>query len=361
MIYLFENLISERLKLMVKSLLYSAIWVLTLTSGFDGKYAQADQLNAGCATLPSIVFKAELQELTIALAERCYQEGDDFAHSYLQSLYLAHITNISEDNQGALMGPDGAHSPESYLKALLIRMLSTNSRPAYGDHFYRQEYLRKAVEGEVRFAKILAVYRSLANRSTNELKVELPEDMEKAHREAIEYFGDGCTQIRFSVERNDEFLGKYWQVPEYPQMLANHVKENCGYAIDFAERNDLKPQVVGEFFFTMSRLVFEQSHGLGDSRQELKKMTAKEASENPSPEVVHWLKKYKENGAESPLDWCDQYFPGKRNLCYRVAFMDHFTCMSALSMPSIYDVRHSAEYDLCRAGAIAKFKNALLD
>ncbi|MEQ8287107.1 hypothetical protein [Thalassospira sp.] len=345
----------------MKSFLFFVIGLLTLTWDFDGKYAQAEQPNADCASLPSVVFKTEFQDLPIELAEHCFLEDDAFAHSYLQSLYLAHLTNVSESNRTTLMRPDGNHSPESYLKALLIRMLTTDSRPAYSDHFYWQEYLRKAVEGDVRYAKILAVYRNVVSRSSNELEVELPEDMGKAHREAIEYFADGCTQVRFSPERNDEFLAKYWQTPEYPQMLANHVANNCGYAIDFAERNALKPQVVGEFFITMPRLVFERSRGLEDSMATLKGMTAKEASDDLVPEVDHWLNKYKGELTESPLDWCDQYVPGKKNLCYRVAFRDHFTCMSSLSMPSPYDVRHSSEYELCRAGEIAKFKDALLD
>ena len=347
--------------MLVKSLLSLIVWGLALTWLGDGKYAHAGEQDADCTSLPSLVFKTDSDDLPIALTKRCYQEGDSFAHSYLQSLYLAHLTDVSKETAKALMGPDDEHSPESYLKALMIRMLTTASRPAYSDHFYRREYLGKAIEGGVRAAKLLAAYQSLAKGSRGESQVTLPEDMGKAQREAIEYFADGCIQVRFSAERNDEFLEKYWTAPEYPQMVANHVADNCGYAIDFAERNTLDPQGVGEFFITMARLIYEQSRGFGDIREDLLKMTAEQASQAPTPEVLHWLNKYKEHAEESPLDWCDQYLPDKSNLCYRVAFKDHFNCMSVLSMPASYDVRHSAEYDLCRVGEIAKFREALLN
>lgn len=349
-------------KLKAKYFLYCVVWVTALISTSDLKYAQAEQQNDDCTSLPLIVFKGELHQSTIDLAEYCFQEGDAFAHSYLQSLYLAHLTDLSDEIKRALTEPDDDHSPESYFKALLIRILSSRSKPAYSNYFYRNEYLRKALEGNVRFAKIFAAYQNLAkNRSTEKPEVQLPEDMGKAHWEAIEYFGDGCAQIRFSQDFNDEFLAKYWQTPEYPQMVAKHVADNCHYAIDFSERNALKPQVVGDFFITMPRLVFEQSRGHEDGLAELYDMTAKDASDELVPDVSYWLKKYKENTTESPLDWCDRYFPGKSNLCYRVAFKDDFVCMSVLSMPSSYDVRYSAEYDLCRAGEIAKFKGALFD
>ncbi|MBO6772953.1 MULTISPECIES: hypothetical protein [unclassified Thalassospira] len=360
--YLFENINSEAFKLRAKSFLYSVVWLLTLTLNVDVGPAQAEPQDVNCASLPSIVFKLELHQRTIELAEQCFHEGDAFAHSYLQSLYLAHLTDQSEEMFSALRGPDDADSPESYMKALLLRMLSSGSKPTYSEYFYRKEYLRKALEGDVHSAKIFANYQDLgSNRSKDEPKAQLPEDMGEAHREAIEYFGDGCTQIRFPQELNDEFLTKYWQAPEYPQMLANHIDDNCGYAIDFVERNALKPEIVGDFFITMPRLVFERSQGYEDSLADLYEMTAKDASDELVPEVSHWLQKYKEHTVESPIDWCDQYFPGKTNLCYRVAFRDHFICMSALSMPSSYDVRHSAEYDLCRAGEIAKFKDSLLN
>jgi len=351
----------EHHDLPMKLLLSLAFWALALTWVGDEKYAQAGEQDADCASLPSLVFKTDSDDLPIALAKRCYQGGDAFAHSYVQSLYLAHLTDVSEDTEKALMGPDDEHSPESYLKALMIRMLTTASRPAYSDHFYRQEYLGKAVEGGIRAAKLFTVYQSLAKGSTSDPQVEFPDDMGMAQREAIQYFGDGCVQIGFSDARNDEFLAKYWTTPEYPQMIANHVAGNCGYAIDFAQRNSLDPQLVGEFFVTMARFVYEQSRGLGDSMADIRRMTAEQAAQAPPPEVLRWMKNYKEHAKESPLDWCDQYLPDKSNLCYRVAFKDHFNCMSVLSMPASYDVRHSAEYDLCRVGEIAKFRDALLN